>query len=508
MCSFRFLHNFLSVKIGLEARPCTHLREGGICIRSGCQVPINTRWSLVGLFAWWLFGAWVVDGPLCLSIIYAVLYILRSCPFPLRKSSEHNWLLVFLWSVPQCLYVPVWFVDTKIRCGLVEQHEDPRSTLNRSSSLFRSSWPVWHFASSTSFVFQRSHSCMGIAPQAINIGLSWIDDMVACRHSLTFDFHLTPGTTGSHLERQSDASQLSHAESLFSYLWLLKQTLPSLSKPFAFINLNTIFIYIYIFIIFTYIFISLSFVEFGVGGRALSSAIILPFFATPDVLLYWKRHDLLRGKVEQTPCFFHFVFCFRPHLTDCRHIATSWLLCRTCALQTHTPKWLLRWLLRLSSHEADLQWCCLHHFELESQRYPASMFRLQTSKFGSIKLGGNMRAQHSLDLEMKWTWREGKLECNICTPCLLLWTMSIQSIHVYTPDWAVLRLQVPFQQILLNPQPDPLPPTYLKDWVRKHRSCYSEPSGPIFLQRKRLTCSTFTMSSPTARRWRFHLDNP
>lgn len=165
----------------------------------------------------------------------------------------------------------------------------------------------------------------------------------------------------------------------------------------------------------------------------------------------------------------------------------SWLLCRTCALQTHAPK-------TAQTLEADFQ-CCLHHFdELKPQGYPGSMFRLLRRKIG--------------------------MPCAIvalCTLCLLLF--SIESIHVYTIylPCAFLGLcwlscsqtsgTVPAD--LAQSTARSLASDLLEGLSAQQRSCYSEPSGPIFLlQRKRLTCSTFTMSSPTARRWRFHLDNP
>lgn len=200
----------------------------------------------------------------------------------------------------------------------------------------------------------------------------------------------------------------------------------------------------------------------------------------------------------------------RKAVSDCRHTAMSWLLCRTCALQTHAPKWLLR----LSSHEADLQWCCLHHFdELRPQRYPGSMFRLQTSKFGS----GNMRTQHSSACNE----HEEKEHWNAMCYCCTLYTVSPTSIEsipytsIYLPCTFLLLRWLSCSQTsgavpadLAQSTARSLASDLLEGLSAQQRS-YSEPSGPIFLlQRKRLTCSTFTMSSPTARRWRFHLDNP
>jgi hypothetical protein len=64
--------------------------------------------------------------------------------------------------------------------------------------------------------------------------------------------------------------------------------------------------------------------------------------------------------------------------------------------------------------------------------------------------------------------------------------------------------QVPFQQTLLTPQPDALPPTYLKEWTELPSKLATAEHSLRFrraaMRRKRLTWSTFTMFSPTVRR--------
>lgn len=399
-------------------------------------------------------------------------------------------------TLTSCLFavhaaVPVWFVDTKIRCGLIEQHKDPRSTSIYSKQKLPSfsqqlaSVTLLHHPLTTSFVFQNSHSCMGIAPQAVNSGLSWIDHLLLAGtawHSTSIWPLGRQALTWKGSPMQVSWVMLSHCFPLFSYLWLLKQTLPSPLKPFAF----TI-----VFALWDCRCSAVLKTSRSTSRRSGTVCLILfDFFLEirPD-LVTWAQ---------------------RKAVSDCRHTAMSWLLCRTCALQTHAPKWLLR----LSSHEADLQWCCLHHFdELRPQRYPGSMFRLQTSKFGS----GNMRTQHSSACNE----HEEKEHWNAMCYCCTLYTVSPTSIEsipytsIYLPCTFLLLRWLSCSQTsgavpadLAQSTARSLASDLLEGLSAQQRS-YSEPSGPIFLlQRKRLTCSTFTMSSPTARRWRFHLDNP
>ena len=240
--------------------------------------------------------------------------------------------------MPQCLY-DLWI--RRFDAGWLSSTKIPdlhRSTRNRSYPLFRSSWPVLtllHHPLTTSFVFQNSHSCMGIAPQAVNSGLSWID-------------HLLLAGTAWHS----------------TSIWPLGDDRLSPGKAVRCKSVESCWV-----IVFPLFFLSLT-LEAG-HFLHLWNLLHLPlFFALWDcrcsAVLKTSRSTSRRSGTDSL-FLFDFFLEIRPDLvtwaqrkavSDCRHTAMSWLLCRTCALQTHAPKWLLR----LSSHEADLQWCCFVPF--------------------------------------------------------------------------------------------------------------------------------------------------
>lgn len=451
-----------------------------ICMRSGCQVPI-----LVGLFA---LAFWAVNRWQSFVLIYNLCctkYILCSCSFPLRKSFwAQLWLLVFLLSMPQCLYDlwirrfdADWLSSTKIP----DLH---RSTRNRSYPLFRSSWPVWHFCIIHSPLLLFFRIAIAAWESHHKQSTQGSAELIICCLQAQLDIRLPFDPWDDRLS-PGKAVRCKSVESCWVIVFLSLTREADTSFTF-----ETFCIYHCFCLVGLQMFCCIENVTIYFEAKRNSLFVFVWFFLEirPD-LVTWAQ---------------------RKAVSDCRHTAMSWLLCRTCALQTHAPKWLLR----LSSHEADLQWCCLHHFdELRPQRYPGSMFRLQTSKFGS----GNMRTQHSSACNE----HEEKEHWNAMCYCCTLYTVSPTSIEsipytsIYLPCTFLLLRWLSCSQTsgavpadLAQSTARSLASDLLEGLSAQQRS-YSEPSGPIFLlQRKRLTCSTFTMSSPTARRWRFHLDNP
>ena len=364
-----------------------------------CALGAKCQYSLVCLR--WLFGPRIVDSPLCLSIIYAVLNIFCALvPFHCASHFEHNSDFLSFCCPCRSACMICGYEDSMRIDWAAQRSPIYIDLLETEATLFFAAvGQCGTFASSTSFVFQNSHSCMGIAPQAVNSGLSWIDHLLLAGTAWHSTSIWPLGRQALTWKGQSDASQLSHAESLFSIVFLSLTREADTSFTF-----ETFCIYYCFCLVGLQMFCCIENVTIYFEAKRNSLFVFVWFFLEirPD-LVTWAQ---------------------RKAVSDCRHTAMSWLLCRTCALQTHAPKWLLR----LSSHEADLQWCCLHHFDkLKPQTYPGSMFRLQTSKFGS----GNMRTQHSSacnEHEEKENWNA---MCYCCTLYTVSPTISLESIHLY-----------------------------------------------------------------------------